>query len=51
VPNSANSSFFVESNHPKRVKEYFSLLRRSIAGNMDPAAFEETITGWLAPSL
>jgi hypothetical protein len=43
--------FFVESNHPDRIKEYFSLLRHSIAKNKDPASFEETITGWSSPSL
>jgi hypothetical protein len=43
--------FFIESNHPDRIKEYFSLLRRSLAENQDPATFEATITGWSAPSL
>jgi hypothetical protein len=38
--------FFVESNHPDKLQEYFSLLRRSLAEKSDPAAFEETITGW-----
>jgi hypothetical protein len=43
--------FFVESNHPDKLQDYFSLLRRSLADNTDPAAFEETITGWSTPSL
>jgi hypothetical protein len=43
--------FFVEANHPERVKEYFSLLRRSLAEKLDPATFEQQITGWSAPSL
>jgi hypothetical protein len=41
--------FFVKSNHPDKLQEYFSLLRRSLADKTDPAAFEEKITGWSTP--